>query len=100
MATEQGAGRPVRLAVAAALLALAGCDEAAEPASAVAESGAAVAQAMSYEIAIAIAAADRNRAIKECNARPAPERETCVTVARANWESGKAALEDLRGDQR
>lgn len=100
MATEHAAGRPIRLAAAAALLALAGCDGPAKPAPAVAETGAAVSQAMSYEVAIAIATADRNRAVRECNARPAPERATCVTVARANWESGKAALDDLRGDQR
>ena len=36
---------------------------------------------MSYEVAIAIAAADRNRAVRECGARPEPERETCITVA-------------------
>lgn len=100
MANEHSGRRPIRLAAAAALLALAGCDEPAAPASAVAQSGAAVSRAMSYEVAIAIATAERNRAIAECNARPAPERGTCVTVARANWESGKAALDDLRGDQR
>lgn len=99
MATDPVAGGAVRLAIAAALLSLAGCDEAATPAAAPAETAAPPAQAMSYEVAIAITAADRNRAIRECGARPEPERETCITVARANWDIARAAVDDLRGDQ-
>lgn len=99
MATDPPAGRPVRLAIAAALLSLGGCEEAATPAPVLAETGAGAPQAMSYEVAIAIAAADRNRAIRECGARPEPERETCITVARANWDIAKAAVDDLRRDQ-
>lgn len=100
MAIDPLAGRALRLAIAAALLSLAGCDEAAAPAPAPADTDAAVPEAMSYEVAIAIAAADRNHAIRECDARPEAERGTCVTVARANWDTAKAAADGLRGDQR
>jgi hypothetical protein len=99
MATDPPARRAVRLAIAAALLSLAGCDEAATPAPAPAPPAAPPSQAMSYEVAIAIAAADRNRALRDCGARPEPERDTCITVARANWDSARAALDALRGDQ-
>ena len=98
MANDPPAGRAVRLVIAA-LLSLAGCDESATPAPVPAEVAAPPPQAMSYEVAIAIAAADRNRAIRECGTRPEPERETCITVARANWDIAKAAVDDLRGDQ-
>ncbi len=97
MATEPPAGLAIRLAIAAALLSLAGCDEAAAPAPA--PIAAPSPQEMSYEVAIAIAAADRNRAIRDCGTRPEPERETCMTVARANWDIARAALDGLRGDQ-
>jgi hypothetical protein len=99
MATDRPAGRSVRIAIAAALLALSGCGESAPPAPALAEPAAAIAETMSYEVAIAIAAADRNRAIRDCGARPELERRTCITVAHANWEIAKAAVDDLRGDQ-
>lgn len=97
MASDRPAGRPVRSAIAAALLSLAGCNGTEAPARA--EARTAPAQAMSYEVAIAIATADRNRAVEECGVRPEPERATCVTVARANWDAARAALDDLRGDQ-
>lgn len=99
MATDPAAWHVVRLLVVAALLSLAGCNEAVTPAPAPAPSAAPPAQAMSYEVAIAIAAADRNRAVRDCGARPEPERATCITVARANWETAMAALHALRGDQ-
>jgi hypothetical protein len=99
MAADPLAGHAVCLAIAAALLSLAGCDEAATPVPAPAQSAATPPQVMSYEVAIAIAAADRNRAVKECGTRPEPERKTCITVADANWNAEKQALDDLRGDQ-
>ena len=97
MATDPPAGRTARLAIAAALLSLAGCEETAAPAPVVIAAPAP--QAMSYEVAIAIAAADRNRAVSDCGLRPEPERETCITVADANWDAAKATLRDLRKDQ-
>jgi ABC-type uncharacterized transport system auxiliary subunit len=56
-------------------------------------------EGMSYEVAIAIAAADRNRAFEQCAARPAAERPRCRTQVQAEWDAARAALEDLRGDQ-
>ena len=99
MVSDRPAGRAVRIAIAAALFSLAGCDEAATPAHVPAETGAGAPESMSYEVAIAIAAADRNRAIRDCAARPEQERETCMTVAHANWDIAKSAADDLRGDQ-
>ena len=99
MANDLPAWRTVRLAIAAALLSLVGCDEAAAPAPEPAEIATLPPQEMSYEVAIAIAAADRNRAVKDCGARPEPERDTCITVADANWDAAKKAIDDLRGDQ-
>jgi hypothetical protein len=99
MATDPRAGRALCLAIAAALLALAGCNEAATPAPAPSSSAAPPPRVMSYEVAIAIAAADRNRAVRDCGARPEPERDTCITVARANWDTARSALDALRGDQ-
>ncbi|MGE0031629.1 MAG: hypothetical protein AB7T20_10960 [Steroidobacteraceae bacterium] len=99
MAADPPGGHAARLAIAAALLSLAGCDEASTPVPAPAHSGTGAPHAMSYEVAIAIAAADRNRAVRECGARPQPERQTCITVADANWETAKVAAGDLRGDQ-
>jgi hypothetical protein len=99
MATDPAAGHVVRLLIAAALLSLAGCDEAATPAPVPSDTADSPPQAMSYEVAIAIAAADRNRAVRNCGARPEPERETCIIVADANWDAAKAAIQDLRRDQ-
>jgi ABC-type uncharacterized transport system auxiliary subunit len=55
--------------------------------------------AMSYEVAIAIAAANRNRALEQCEARPAGARRECRAGVLADWDVAQAALEDLRGDQ-
>jgi hypothetical protein len=54
---------------------------------------------MSYEVAIAIAAANRNRATKECDLRPESERETCVAGVQSDWIEAKSAVDDLRGNQ-
>jgi hypothetical protein len=53
---------------------------------------------LSYEVGIATAAANRNRALRECDLRPQPERGACVEVALANWEVERAAMEGLRGE--
>jgi len=99
MAADPPDGHAARLAIAAALLSLAGCDKPSTPVSVPAPSGTRAPRAMSYEVAIAIAAADRNRAVRDCGARPEPERDTCITVVRANWDAARSALDALRGDQ-
>jgi ABC-type uncharacterized transport system auxiliary subunit len=100
------AERPVRGArvagAAAAAVVLCGCgygaadeeiQEAARPVAA--EEPA----AMSYEVAIAIAAANRNRALEQCAALPAAERGRCRAEVQSDWDVAQAALKDLRGDQ-
>jgi hypothetical protein len=54
---------------------------------------------MSYEVAIAIAAANRNRALEQCAALPAAGRSRCRAEVQSDWDVARAALEDLRGDQ-
>lgn len=53
---------------------------------------------MSYEVAIATVAANRNRALHDCEARPVEERAACIAVAMANWEAERAGVDDLRGE--
>lgn len=53
---------------------------------------------MSYEVAIAIAAANRNRALEGCEAWPPADRHRCRLEVLADWEVARAGLEDLRGD--
>lgn len=104
--------RPSLLIVLAALLvALAGCAEPGEPGAGVSEPASAVNSEIpapsetpapisaSYEVAIATAAANRNRALEECEARLDAERPACIEVALANWETERAATNDLRGEQ-
>lgn len=55
--------------------------------------------ATSYEVAIAIVTANRNRALEQCDARPAAERRRCRTEIESEWDAARAELEDLRGDQ-
>lgn len=91
---------PVALAAAAALLC--GCaesqtDEAIEQAAQPVPEPAP--ETMSYEVAIAIAAANRNRALERCEARPAAERRRCRSAIETEWDAARSALEDLRGDQ-
>lgn len=106
--------------LALALLALAGCRDP-EPSAGLSERGAGLSEppvpsaglsepppaavsenpalGLSYEVAIATAAAHRNRALRECETRPEAERQACIEVALANWEVERAATADLRGEQ-
>jgi len=103
----------MKLALMAAVLILAACDETPRsteagslplPAAAVSTASTPVStddafDTTSYEVGIAVAAANRNRALEQCGARPAAERKNCRTEVQSRWEVAKAALEDLRGDQ-
>lgn len=54
---------------------------------------------MSYEVSIAIAAANRKRALRDCEERASDERPRCRSEVESDWDIAKAALADLRGDQ-
>lgn len=54
---------------------------------------------MSYEVSIAIAAANRKRALRDCEDRAPDERGQCRSEIESDWDIAKAALADLRGDQ-
>ena len=51
-----------------------------------------------YEVAIAIAAANRKKAEADCDARPTSERKECRQDVEADWSTTRSALEDLRGE--
>ncbi|HUG04462.1 MAG TPA: hypothetical protein VML92_08540 [Steroidobacteraceae bacterium] len=53
----------------------------------------------SYEVAIAIAAANRRKAEAACDAQPPAEREACLAAIAAEWNTTRTALDDLRGKQ-
>jgi len=53
----------------------------------------------SYEVAIAIAAANRKKAEADCDTRPTEEREACMAGIESDWTTTRTALEDLRGEQ-
>jgi len=53
----------------------------------------------SYEVAIAIAAANRRKAEADCESRPPEERDICLTAIAGEWDTTRTALEDLRGEQ-
>jgi hypothetical protein len=53
----------------------------------------------SYEVAIAIAAANRRKAEAACDPQPAAEREACLAAIAAEWNTTRTALDDLRGEQ-
>lgn len=53
----------------------------------------------SYEVAIAIAAANRKKAEADCDTRPTEEREACMKDVETDWSTTRSALEDLRGEQ-
>jgi acyl-CoA reductase-like NAD-dependent aldehyde dehydrogenase len=53
----------------------------------------------SYEVAIAIAAANRRKAEAACDTQPAAEREACLAAIAAEWNTTRTALDDLRGEQ-
>lgn len=52
----------------------------------------------SYEVAIAIAAANRKKAESDCDTRPTSERAECMQDVEADWSTTRSALEDLRGE--
>ena len=53
----------------------------------------------SYEVAIAIAAANRRKAEADCETRATEERESCLAAIASEWDTTRTALEDLRGEQ-
>jgi hypothetical protein len=53
----------------------------------------------SYEVAIAAAAANRNRAIARCAGQPESVRAQCEQEANSAFAESRASLEDLRGNQ-
>jgi hypothetical protein len=85
-------------AFAACMLLLAACAESPPPPPPPADPPAPPQQPTSYEVAVATAAADRNRALHSCEGRPVEERAACIAVTMANWERDRAAVEDLRGE--
>lgn len=68
------------------------------PAKSVPTSSATVPDMTSYEVAIAIAAANRRKAEADCDTRPTQEREACMTGVETDWSTTRSALEDLRGE--
>ena len=60
--------------------------------------GDAVPDMTSYEVAIAIAAANRKKAEADCDTRPTDEREACMSEVESDWTTTRSALEDLRGE--
>ena len=69
------------------------------PAAAPPAPGNAIPEMTSYEVAIAIAAANRRKAEANCETQPTEERENCLTGVTTDWDTTRAALEDLRGEQ-
>jgi hypothetical protein len=53
----------------------------------------------SYEVGIASAAADRNRAKAKCAEKPERIRAMCEAEADVDFANAEAELEDLRGNQ-
>ncbi len=53
----------------------------------------------SYEVAIAIAAANRRKAEAACDSEPAAQRESCLAAIATEWNTTRTALDDLRGEQ-
>jgi hypothetical protein len=93
----------------AAALTLAACGKPAEPITPAADPGIAPAiiapdevtdpaQPPSYEVGIASAAADRNRALKRCAEQPEAVRTQCEQEANAAFAELEQNLENLRGN--
>lgn len=53
----------------------------------------------SYEVAIAIAAANRRKAEAACDSQTAAQRESCLAAIATEWNTTRTALDDLRGEQ-
>ncbi len=58
-----------------------------------------LAQPPSYEVSIASAAADHNRALERCARQPAAVRTQCEQEANAAFAEVETGLEPLRGNQ-
>jgi hypothetical protein len=52
-----------------------------------------------YEVAVASAAADRNKALERCAAHPEAVRTQCEQEANAAFASAESHLQDLRGNK-
>jgi hypothetical protein len=52
----------------------------------------------SYEVAIAIAAANRKKAEADCESLPTADRKNCLAGVVTDWNTTRTALEDLRGE--
>ena len=57
------------------------------------------AQPASYEVAIATAAADHNKALDRCKSQPESVRTQCEQEANAAFSESREQLQDLRGNQ-
>jgi hypothetical protein len=68
------------------------------PAKPAATASSAVPDMTSYEVAIAIAAANRKKAEADCDTRPTSERQECMKDVETDWSTTRSALEDLRGE--
>jgi len=53
----------------------------------------------SYEVAIASAAADRNKSLERCLQQPEAVRTQCEQEANAAFAERESSLQDLRGNQ-
>jgi len=53
----------------------------------------------SYEVSIATAAADHNKAVSRCNSQPEAVRTQCQQEANAAFVEAQEQLQDLRGNQ-
>ena len=53
----------------------------------------------SYEVAIATAAADHNKALSRCDSQPEVVRTQCEQEANAAFTEAQEQLQDLRGNQ-
>jgi hypothetical protein len=53
----------------------------------------------SYEVAIATAAADHNKALVRCDSQPEVVRTQCEQEANAAFSEAQGQLQDLRGNQ-
>ncbi len=61
--------------------------------------GSAPAQPPSYEVSIASAAADHNKALERCTKQPEAVRTSCEQEANAAFADAEKNLEPLRGNQ-
>lgn len=87
-AAQAGSGLDSRAAADAIAPAIIPPGEASDPA-----------QPPSYEVAIASAAADHNKALDRCRNQPESVRSQCEQEANVSFSEVQASLESLRGNQ-